>query len=226
MTDTSKFGPAFKDKGLWVAPEQGPWRHRFGGASWRVVDPDPLCDGPSLLFVLDLADPSLVALRTPGLDELPLCSYVNSLVWEGRQRFHLSGAEHTANMLKRESASRECLDEADRYPNPLNERPISLIPMTDEGLPLDEERYWSACDDFVGGTRFARILGAPLWLEQPHEEVCRCGRAMLHVAAVGYESLDHPSGLVPGRPFFIGEGALYFFWCPKCLDVSVVSQST
>jgi hypothetical protein len=225
--ESAKFGPEFQDAGYLAAKGSTDWGHRFGGASWRCVDDDPLCGGPTLLMVLDLGDPLLGPIGSShGLGELPLCSYVNALVWAGRQRYKLNGEAKTVRLVERESTLRDCLEPEDRLPNPLEEVSVSLVEMRPGDLPTDEQRYWEACGEFAGGRSFIRVLGSPLWLEHPHSEWCRCGREMQYVAAVGSESFDEPSGILQGEAFFIGEGALYFFWCAGCSEIAVVSQAT
>ena len=223
----AKFGSHFGECGFLVEKKQTTRSHRFGGASWRLVDDDPLCGGPTLLLVLDLTDPALRdVVVPPELDELPLCSYVNALVWAERQRYQVNQQTRTVALVERESESRDCLDPEDCFPNPLQEVPVSLVSMGAEDLPTDEQHYWAACEEFVGGRHFIRVLGSPLWLEQPHLEVCRCADEMKYLAAIGTECYDQPSGILPGQAFFIGEGALYFFWCAKCSELSVISQAT
>jgi hypothetical protein len=84
----------------------------------------------------------------------------------------------------------------------------------------------AACgsDTFVGGEGFIRVLGAPLWLQEPLDIACQCGDRFAYAASIGYEV--GLRGTVPDQPFFIGEGALYFFVCKRCLRVAVRSQST
>lgn len=225
MNERGKYGPSFDELGFLASPATGSFRHRFGGDTWRVVDQDPLVGGPSLLLVLDLDDPALSALRPPGLSELPLCSYVNASAWEGRQRFRIDVAERAVLLSERQSDSRESLDAEDRFPNPLKETRLTLVKMSREDLPLDEDQYWAACDHFVGGDRFIRVIGAPLWLDRPVDEVCSCGAGMAYVASLGYEDPGGVSALEIDRAFFFGEAGLYFFWCSRCLEVSVIAQT-
>jgi hypothetical protein len=48
---------------------------------------------------------------------------------------------------------------------------------------------------------------------------------MQFVAAIGHEN-SMGDGQFGGAPFFIGEAALYFYFCDTCKRISVVSQST
>jgi hypothetical protein len=98
--------------------------------------------------------------------------------------------------------------------------------MNNNEYPLSEQEYWKAVDDFVGGNSFIRILGPPVWLEEPVEVDCTCGLSTRYISSIGYESPKDSGGIVGGEPFFIGEGALYFFLCDSCLITTVISQST
>lgn len=91
--------------------------------------------------------------------------------------------------------------------------------------PIDELSYGTCCDDFLGGVSFVRIL-QPLWMQDAEEHVCSCKAPMTFVACIGNQSYDAADGIVDGRPFFIGEAALYFFLCPNCMSILVTSQST
>ena len=95
----------------------------------------------------------------------------------------------------------------------------------DHGIALSKDDYWKARDEFLGGKAFVRILGPPIWLQNPDFVVCECGRESLYFCSIGYEYLEE-YGLFAGRPFFIGEGALYFFICKSCRRVVVKSQSS
>ena len=132
--------------------------------------------------------------------------------------------ERRSVTLLSDSVSAEPLDEIDLFPNPLPERQITLIKMDPEDYPINEETYWKACDRFLGSSSFIRILGPPLWLQWVEEPSCECGLATNYICSIGYEDYKNPSHIIPNRPFFIGEAALYFFFCQECLKVVVTSQ--
>lgn len=223
---TKKFGPHLGSLKGWIA-ELGDelYNHKFGGSSWQVEDTIPLCGNPTLLIVLDLKDPRLQELSGVGSDELPLCSYINCDVWHSPQRFQIYPESRRILLIGRQATSFSLSDE-DAFPNPLREKSLILRPMGKSESPLDENSYWEACDSFVGGKAFIRVLGPPLWMTQPEGRKCSCGKTMKYVAGIGYEQYDNPSGITNDTPFFIGEGALYFFLCPSCLIEEVISQST
>jgi hypothetical protein len=67
------------------------FHHRFGGDSWTFVGASAYdaCDVPALLLTFDLHDPRLRSLSTLPLDELPVCSFINSNIWEQKQVFEI-----------------------------------------------------------------------------------------------------------------------------------------
>lgn len=199
------------------------WHHRFGGSSWEVFDPNGVYGGPSLILVLDLADPRLEHIVADA-SELPLASYINCSAWVGRQHFSIDHAARRLVLVYREVVDPEPLDELVRLPSPLPERQLRLRTMVGDELLLDDDARETAADEFVGGHAFLRILGPPLWLYFPVEESCICGHKMDYLAAVGYENYSRPAGYLDDEPFFIGEGALYFFICARCRNLTVLSQ--
>lgn len=57
--------------------------------------------------------------------------------------------------------------------------------------------------------------------ENPH---CSCGLPMQYICAIGHQS-ESSEKYVDSKPFYIGEGVLYFFLCRRCLRVTVMFQS-
>jgi hypothetical protein len=218
-----RYGPEMAEPRGWVGqPGMDEYVHGFGGDSWTIVDPNPSQDFPVLLLVLDLSDPRLAHFACGRLRWLPLCSFINSDGWGERQIYTISPQSQTI-IATQHVMPRDFLDEVTKYEIPLPEKPVQLRAMTEDEYPTNEERYWRACDGFVGGNSFIRVSGPPLWLQWVQVESCECGKNMDYVAAIGYEGtvvfLEH-------RPFFIGEGALYFFLCQPCLKVSVICQDS
>lgn len=202
------------------------FHHRFGGASWHVCDSNTGSIQPALLLTLDLADPRLTPLSVSGMDELPLCSHINCDAWVSRQVFQIDSKARTVMLEERECQQPEGIPPELAFPIPLPEKPVSLREMNAQEIPIDESTYWHSCDSFLGETAFIRILGAPLWLQDPIHEQCQCGSDLVYAASIGYERFDRPGGFIHNRPFFIGEGSLYFFLCHTCQRIVVRSQST
>jgi hypothetical protein len=227
LYDVEKYGAHLSASTGWIAvPGEEVYNHRFGGDSWKVLGTHDDCDAPTLLLTFDLRDAKLDRLGISTLSELPLCSYLNCDAWAGKQFFQILPDAKTVTLLNAENSSPSLLSEEDRLPNPLPESRIKLRAMSREDYPIDEEAYWDACDKFVGGNAFIRVLGPPIWLQWVEQEVCKCGARMQYVSSVGYEAYDQPGGVIPDKPFFIGEVALYFFLCLNCLTTAVISQAT
>jgi hypothetical protein len=227
LYDTTVFGPQFStDPGYIAVLGRDGFGHVFGGTDWGVNDPEPVFGGPTLLLTLDLCDSRLSAIAESGFAELPLPSYLNCSVWSGKQFYRVDANARLVTLLHREVTTPEALDDEDRLPSPLPACPLSLRPMTDADAPTDESAYDTACEKFVGGEAFLRILGPPIWMHWAQSERCCCGSPMLYVAGIGYERPDGPGSIIQSRPFFIGEGVLYFFLCLSCQLLAVVSQPT
>ena len=226
LYDVPKYGPQMSAPRGWVAgPGDDQFAHTFGGSAWEVNDISNSVSKPTLLLTLDLKDPRINLPPIDALQSLPVCSHINSDAWVGKQTYQIN-PDSKAVALAAENSSPEPLDEMDTFPNPLPETRITLHKMDPEDYPINEETYWKACDRFLGSSSFIRVLGPPLWLQWVEEHTCQCGLPMEYVCSIGYENYEEYSGIIRDRPFFIGEGALYFFCCFHCLKVVVTSQSS
>jgi hypothetical protein len=223
-----KYGPHMViDGGSIAEPGEAEYRHRFGGDSWRVTDPHPVFGGPTLLLTLDLADPRLAALRMPGLDEIPLASYLNCDAGNRKQRFRIEPETRTLVMVAREKQVPKSWPEEYWFPNPLPETRIRLRLMTAADWPIDEESHDRIENRFLGGPDFIRVLGPPLWVEESLEGVkCTCGKLMRWICGLGYEDSPtdpgKPSAFVGGAGFDNAEAASQFFLCRECREVLVM----
>ncbi|MBV2132660.1 hypothetical protein KRX52_07560 [Pseudomonas sp. MAP12] len=224
----SKFGLNYRYPAGYAVEvgEQSSYNHRFGGSSWKVIDPQPLEDGPALLLVLDLTDPRLSAMAAKHRYELPVCSYINSDLWVEEQVYRFDEESKTVWLVHKTSNECYTLPEEDRFPTPLPETRIALRELQPAELPLDEDSYWRNTDDFLGGSVVFRVMGSPLWLDAPEEVKCSCGRHMTHIVGIGYENWNGPFHFLDQIPFFLGEAALYAFACPVCPELRVISQPT
>lgn len=204
-----------------------PFLHRFGGHSWRArAQSSNGNSAPALLLTLDLSDDRLASLRLDGsqLQEIPLCGHLNSAELS-EQVYQIEAANRTAQFVT-DSPLQADAEASSLLPVPLPERRIHLVPMEDCHLPVEENAYWHACDSFVGGDSFIRILGPPVWLQHSETARCTCGRNMNYVASIGYERYDSPAGFLAKAAFFVGEMAMYFFLCKHCVRIQVLKQST
>lgn len=222
--DVPRYGPRMATPQGWIAkPGEDQFAHTFGGSSWDVSDENNDLPKPALVMTLDLNDPRINLPKIDGLHLLPICSHINCDAWVKTQTYQINPDSRRLSLVS-ENDSFFQFDEMDRFPNPLPETRIVLAQMDREDYPINEEMYWTACDRFLGSSSFIRVLGPPVWLQWVDEPVCECGLSVEYICSIGYENYQHPGGIIPGKPFFIGEGALYFFLCPHCLKVVVTSQ--
>ncbi|WP_375770193.1 hypothetical protein NR798_04685 [Archangium gephyra] len=218
-----KWGPHQEQFGWIAVPGDAAARHLFGGSSWRILGGAESPPRPCLLLTLDLS--ALPGSGLGGVTQLPLALYLNCDLGEQAQEYQFDVQARQINWLAGDCASGQQLAPEDALPEPLPERRVSLRPMQPDERPGDEERYWSACDSFLGGEGFLRVLGAPIWLSKPLEAACVCRRPMRYVASMGYEVFGEPSVFLEGEQvLFVGEMAFYFFLCADCRRVRVLSQ--
>jgi hypothetical protein len=114
-------------------------------------------------------------------------------------------------------------DEADLLPAPFDKVPLSLRPVSPIEDPSVTDIH-AVQETFLGGEGFVRIGGAAVWTEDEPEEHVYSDASF--VASVGYEDYFASSGMVTGRPFFIGELCLYFLLSPTLRKVVVLAQSS
>ncbi|HEX5753406.1 MAG TPA: hypothetical protein VFZ09_44825 [Archangium sp.] len=223
MRVVEKWGPHLEQSGWIAVPGDAAAPHLFGGSSWRILGGAESPPAPCLLLSLDLK--ALPESSLVGVSQLPLVLYLNCDLGKQTQEYQFDVRTRRIDWLAGDCSSGHPFGLENRIPEPLPERCVSLRPMQPEELPGDEERYWSACDNFLGGAGFLRVLGAPVWLAEPLEAVCVCGRHMRYVASLGYEVSGEPSVFLEGEQvLFVGEMAFYFFLCADCRRVRVLSQ--
>jgi hypothetical protein len=173
-------------------------------------------------MALDLRDPILAAHGIFPFDEIPLCSYLSCDAFPQLYRIDLEARR--VILLDRDEPLTEV-----RFPElsrPLPEKPLRLTEMVESDYPTTEDAYWRICDEFLGGGRFIRVVGPPLWVDSVAAITCESGRPMPHVCGLGWEVDSRCSGLMDGEPVFFGESALYWFVCADCLKLGVMAQPT
>lgn len=226
MINKNKYGPHFKNKkGYKVKIGHKNYTHSFGGTDWTVVDKNKSFDGPALLLTLDLNDSCVKSLKSSRLAEIPLCSYLNCNVWEEEQIFKIIPEKQEVYLISKLKFNPEMAALDDKLPNPLPKKDVYLEDLNLDEYPLDEDSYWDACDTLLGGNDFIRIL-QPVWLQNVETQQCSCGKQMIFTACIGYENYEISNGFIANIPFFLGEAALYFFFCPDCLIVKSTCQSS
>lgn len=207
-----------------VAGGEDSYYHRLGGSRWNTSSLVSVCGEPTLLLTLDLNDPKLQALGITSIKELPLCYSVNCDALLRKQVFRIRRSARSVDLIDIDANPPEPVEIL--FPERLPEVKIKLSPMEPEDYPSNENLYEEACERFLGGNSFIRVLGPPLWLQWPEEVFCHCGLLMNYVCSVGYERPNRCDILIPKLPIFLGEAALYFFICRVCLQITVISQST
>jgi hypothetical protein len=225
---SEKFGSSYLKPIGYVVESEGlcDHKHKFGGNSWEIIDNQPISDGPVLLFVLDLSDPKLLPLDIVSLSELPICSYINSDVWLQEQVYKVNENTKEILLISKTSEKVITLDDKDRLPSPLPEKEIDLREMKSSEYPTDEDSYWRNTNEFLGGQSFFRVAGSPLWLQDAKNVQCSCCSDMTYVMSIGYEGWGGPFKYVEQMPFFLGEAALYVYFCDKCTELKVICQTS
>ena len=205
---------------------RGAYKHRFGGRDWSAEGPLEKLGAPALLVCIDLEDPVLDPLPSFDGNELPLFSYIGHDGLLQRQKYCFRLLERQARCEYVEGNA-DPLPPDVRLPTPLQPRSLVLRPMTAIEIPFDEESQGKAWHTSLGGDSFLRIGGPPLWIQDPQDGICDCGSECRYIASIGYEAYSRPSGYISqSDPFFIGELAMYFFWCADCKAMWVESDPT
>jgi len=217
----SRYGDIFRFPGGIVRLEPGQYSHRIGGNSWKFTDYSTQDDPPTLILTLDLADPICHAIEWDQGKELPLCSHLVECHSVDPQFFQIDPKTRTIAVLEFTRALNQ-----PRFPEflVLPERFVSIYSMTDSDFPATEDLYWSIADEFVGGSKFIRVLGRPYWLQGSQQVFCRCGKEMQPIACMGYANQRTPSPME--ELLFFGEAAFYWFFCTNCSILGVITQST
>lgn len=226
MSNGSKFSPTgkFFSPGFIGSLGESGFGHRLGGKSWVAKGPRQELGNPTLLAVIDLADPVLSAWPHHGFHlEIPLFTYTNCDGLITEQEYVVDEKQRAVRFTKVVGES-GLLPPEDRVMVPIPETKLELREMTREEIPSDEESYWRICDSFLGGSAFIRIFGVPVFTES----VENLNEEFYYAASIGYESYDKPKGYLPQGAFFFGELAFYFFVSKGSnpYKIKVITQST
>ena len=226
MSVERTFSPAgrFTRSGHTGVPHDSDSGHRFGGVSW--IPKGFVCNlaPPVLLAVIDFSDPVIEACPEPGLKyELPLFTYINFEEIPETLDYTLDSTKKTVDFSSH-NAPGKLLSVEDRLAVPFREVPMGLQPMTNDEIPIDEESYWKACDSFIGGSGFIRVLGVPVFATDAFE----LDDEYTYVASIGYEDPTKNQGLFHVCPFFPGEFVSYFYVATSggAPRVRVITQPT
>ncbi len=215
----------FKNKGYVALVGQGSFNHKFGGSLWSSSSGIIGMRNPSLLITLDLKDPVLKKYQGIGIEELPFCCELD-YVSVDRQVYQIDNNTKAISLISIDEQKPELLREEDLQTGPLSPKQLILQPMDQDDYPLNEESYWQCCDGFLGGKSVVRVLGPPVWMDEPEQVLCDCGKTMDYICSVGYEIDNAYRQLLDDGPFFPGELAHYFFFCKSCLKTATLVQST
>jgi pentapeptide repeat protein len=216
--EVHNYGPHMVIDGYITEPGEDEYQHRFGGSRWQIVAPGGAGEKSVLLLTLDLRDPRLSVIRIPGLDELPLVcplAWLNSL--EGTS-LRIDPKTRVVHVEPADPAEAELPPDEYLIPNPLPETCVRLRPMTIEDCPIDSEsfyRIWGEIEGKVSG-KFIRVLGPPLWIQNPIRQTCSCGAPMPYIACIGSDNLRQPAPYLPGGAFNFWGGILHYFLCKEC----------
>lgn len=200
------------------------YSHRFGGSSWKTSDDSANCKGPTLISVIDLNDPLMPRFQT-SLLEIPLVSHIDCDIWSEKQVFQLDPRCFTARLISRDLVESDWVNQ-ESLPNPLPESACTLERQTLTSDEPDDPANETAIEEFLTGDKFIRVLGPPLWLLDSESPLCSNGHESVYFASIGAERWGSNGQFLDGVPFYIGEGALYFFVCFKCNQEIVLSQCT
>jgi hypothetical protein len=179
-----------------------------------------------LIFCFDLKDERLSEIKTDELNILPLVSCLNcSMIWEP-QFFQLSNGGKSIQVISQENTEDWVQDEEDRLPVPLPKTNVKLIEMKAEDIPINEDNYYTAFDLF-GSEYLCRLLGAPLYDEDPEPEDLECpicNQEIKYIATVTQDLGEQE--LISVVDFQLGEMNIFFHFCKDSLVIKSHLQGT
>lgn len=212
------------DFGYIVYEGESGYNHFFGDETWTL----PMCKNCKgrfqQIFTLNLSDPRLSSI-SKDLPELPLVSCMNcAICWEPVV-YKLNTTNKSIEIISFTNNS-WMMDDELKLPAPLPQCNIKLERMSDKDIPTSEELYEKLTDHF-GTDSVCRLLGAPLFLQNPIDLECPCCKEeMLYIATICEQSYAVEKPLLGNFTFHFGEMWLYFFYCDKCKIVKSETQST
>ncbi len=201
------------------------YNHRFGGSSWKL----PICENCikeiHQIITLDLKDPRLSEVLGITNNELPLVSCLNCSSSWSNQCFKIDFKDKEVKVLNIEDNIHEVLEDDICFQVPLKEIKMRLDELSKEERPTDEESFENAIE-VLGQEYFCRILGDPLWLEQPLNNKCTsCNDEMIYVGMIGSQTWESEP-IIGDEEFYIGEHNLYFSICKRCNLLHVECQGS
>jgi hypothetical protein len=221
------FGPHWNgEKGYRVVEGADKYNHKFGGDNWKVPV-CKLCNEPMhQIFTFDLEDPRLSDIKIEALKEIPLISCLNcSTSWD-IQIFKLNPQNKSIEIIRQDNTENWVSDDENKIPSPLPNIKMLLEEMKQDDIPTDIVKYEEAIE-LLGSEYLCRILGDPLYAQDPLDRECPiCKKEMHYVATVSGEAYFNSFNLIKEVDFTIGEMWLYFMLCKDCLTIKTECQGT
>ena len=221
LAKSYNYGDHWRNKiGYKVLKGNGNFNHKFGGNNWDV----PACKNCNapyhIIMSLDLRDPKLESIMGICDKELPLISCLNcSSIW-GEQFFKINFEEKKVEFIQDTDTQHWIQDDELRIGSPLYEVNMQLVSLNENENPVNEELYYELTNNF-GKDYFIRLLGAPLYLQDPIDRECPCcHKEMKYIATVGSDF----GNIIDNTNFDLGEMWLYFMFCNECSILKVESE--
>lgn len=224
LSRSYKYGVHWSEKkGFKLIKGKQKYNHFFGGETWEL----PVCcnckENFHQIITLDLEDPRLVEITKMKEKTFPLISCLNcSILWE-EQVFKYDFENRKIEIMQYNNDIQWIQDESLRLPVPLPKVEFHLEELDECENPIDEEMYYENIEK-IGREYIGRVLGAPLYLQNPIDYECPyCKNKMKYIATIS--SILEESDILPDFDFDFGETTLYFMYCEQCSVVKTVSQS-
>ncbi len=195
------------------------YNHYFGGETWKL----PVCKNCGKhyhqIITLDMSD-NRVNIKYKGA-ELPLVSCLNcSLMWEP-QLFKIDYNNKEVHILSDDNKYKWIADEEFRIPVPLTPKRMKLVDLDKEDNPLTETMYYNSYEKF-GNSYLARVLGAPLYAQNPIDYECPiCHQKMDYIASI---CATDSNDIFDSYDFVIGDFVIYFLYCENCCVIKTEGQ--
>lgn len=200
------------EKGYIVEFKKGEYDHFFGGESWNL----PVCQNCMKpyhqIFSLDLTDPKLSDL-SKKIRSIPLIGCLNCSGSFGRFYYKIDDNMNITE-LHTNDTQHWVQDDDLKLPSPLPKADIDLIETDLSYNPVNEEKYSQLVESF-GNESMCRILGAPLYLQNPIDYECPiCKKQMKYVAQICSDTGRNIKS--SDVEFNIGDIYMYYCYCDEC----------
>jgi len=209
-------------KGFFVKVSEVNHESLFYDISWNINSHNfQNFEKAKVLLNLSIKEMDCAFLNT-SVNSIPIVGFINSNLWENGFSYNFDDKKKIINQFDLIIKDPYTYDVKDQLE--LIQSSISFETLDSENIGDNEDEYWKSIDSFLGGNKFIRVLGNPLWVNDPIQSMrCNCNKVTDYICSIGYE-ISESSKFVKTGCFFIGECAKYYFLCAHCKKIYMIPQ--